>query len=148
MGSHIGEVRGKVEDFTKLTPFNEHVEVKATEYGALHVEQFVGRLLETLTPPSEPNAPANKRIWTVPESHDPRMIYCDVMPSGRTKIGDTWARVRLVYNVSGEDDGDTPTEIAIPSGDPRPCPGVKSIEVLSGRVSVYGNYTKVSATDE
>ena len=140
MGAHAGELRAHKETFAKETWGQDHVDVKATEYGALHVEQFVGRILTQLAPPSEPTETDNG--WTPPDGFDPRMIYCDVGNPGSE------ARIQVTYNVSGEDDGEQTYLIILPKGASRPCVGALKIKCIVGRVTVYGNYTKPVVRDE
>ena len=56
---------------------------KFSEYGALHVNNFIGRLLLTLTPPPEAGEDAG---WIVPESHAPRRLCGDVMPARSAQV--------------------------------------------------------------
>ena len=51
---------------------------KFSEYGALQVDNFIGRLLLTLTTPPEAGEDVG---WIVPESHAPRRLCGDVMPA-------------------------------------------------------------------
>lgn len=145
MANHSGEILGKTEDFNKSQFFStDDTQVKSNEYGGLHVEPYYGRILEILTPPSEPGV----TTWTVPAGFDPRWIYSDVLPAPRTDARNTSSRIKVTYNVSGESGGDQDREILIVAGHPRPCYGCSKIQLISGRISIYGHYTKPVVNDE
>lgn len=118
--------------------------VKVSDYGALHVEQHVGRPLKTIAPPDEPGGDTT---WTVSDAYDPRAIYCAVIPSTGSTLEDKFARIQLSYPKLDGTNGFDVTEIAVSSGHPLPCPGVKKIKVIAGRVVVFGGYTKPSSSE-
>lgn len=135
-------VLGAPEEFAKARRDFGNNRIYATAYGALHVEPFYGRLLKTLTPPSETR---QDTTWTVPkDTHDPRILYSDVIPSQRNaKPEGAHSIVELTYNLD-DGEGDVPTRVMILNSTPRPCPGVKKIKVIAGRVSVYGGFTPLN----
>lgn len=127
---------GHDEDFAKTPLKQQNREDKITDYGALHVEQFIGRLLRTLAPPADPVEDAR---WTVPSTHNPRMLYSDVLLARTANITNVSSMVKLTYNL-GDNDGNLTTEVLIPNLTPSPCYGVKKIEVVYGGLSVYGGF--------
>lgn len=135
-------ILGEPEAYSKARKISGDNKIYATKYGVLHVEPNYGRLLKTLTPPSEPR---QDTTWTVPtDTHDPRILYSDVIPSQRNaKPEVAHSVVELTYNLD-DGEGDVPTRVMILNSTPRPCPGVKKIKCIVGRVSVYGGFTPLN----
>lgn len=67
--------------------------------------------------------------------HDPRMLYSDVIPPERIPHASASSQVNLIYNI-GDNDGDVTSHVLILNSTPRPCYGVKKIEIASDRVSM------------
>lgn len=133
-------VLGEPEAYSKARKIGGDNKIYATPYGALHVEPNYGRLLKTLTPPSEPDQNTD---WEVPSNFDPRIIYSDVIPERNKKISDMFSRVTVVYNLD-DGEGDVPTEICVPNTEPRRVYGVKEIRCTHGRINIYGGFTPLN----
>lgn len=131
-------IAGENEDWNKTAEHARARYLAATQYGALHVELAEGRILAQISPPASGGA---NNGWTPPAGFDPRRIYCDVGPPGSV------ASVEVTYNVSGEANESQSYHIYLERGQSRSVVGALKIRCHSGRISVYGNYTKPLVTD-
>ena len=117
---------------------------KVSEYGSLLIENHYGRPIVQISPPAEPTS--TNTGYTPSEATtgvQPRWIVGD---TGGGSSGVGVAHVQIKYNLKedGLDRNTSTHNCYIPTGHWRPVFGAVNIKCLSGRVTLYGEYTDPS----
>ena len=142
-------VYAEKEDWDKApvvdSKHQETITFKISKYGSQLIENHYGRPIVQISPPAEST--------TTNEGYTPNEATTGVQP--RWIVGDTGgtnhlAHVQIKYNLKG--DGlarNTSTHNCyIPTGHWRPVFGATNIKCLSGRVTLYGEYTDPNPPSE